>query len=106
MVDDRYLENLKKLEELKNSAKKMDDIPLPPDAHPPVMQEPNDEQPPKKLVDDEIKEKNQWCPFLAISSSFLTNWKSVKDLTSLSIHEFDSLADECLPNTYLTKFDG
>ena len=109
MVDERFLVNLQKLEELKMAAKKGVEKQSLESADPPKPQEPHEEivdQPAEGSEKDEIPVKDHWDSFRAVAYTFLSNPKSVKDLTSLSDSELDSLEDECLVNIYMTTYNG
>ena len=109
MVDERFLVNLQKLEELKKAAKKEVEKPSLGCADPPKPQEPHEEmvdQSAEESEEDKVVVKDHWDSFRAVVFTFLLNPKSVKDLTSLSESELESLEDECLVNIYMTTYDG
>ena len=109
LVDERFLVNLQKLEELKKAAKKEVEKALLGCADPPEPQEPHEEivgQSAEELKEDKVMVKDYWDSFQAVVLTFLLNPKSVKDLTSLSESKLESLEDECLVNIYMTTYDG
>ena len=48
----------------------------------------------------------KWDTFEAMAENFLSNAKSVKSLTSLTLDEFESLEKENQNNIYFTIYDG
>ena len=107
IVDERFLVNLQKLEELNKAAKKEVEKPLLRYADPPEPQEPHEEtvdQSVEESEEDKVVVKDHWDSFRAVVLTFLLNPKSVKDLTFLSESKLESLEDECLVNIYMTTY--
>ena len=97
MVDERFLRNQKKLQKLQMSLKKETQEQSMEVAHssgPENLQEEKSAPSSEEVEKFEFPKDTKWDTFEAMAENFLSNAKSVKSLTSLTLDEFESLEKE------------
>ena len=70
------------------------------------LQEKKSTLPVEEVEKFEFLKSTKWNTFETMAETFLSRTKTVKDLTLLTLDEFESLKKETQNNIYLTIYDG
>ena len=109
MVDNRFLLNQEKIKKLKMSLAKHEQGPsatLVDHLDPQVPLENQSVQPAEVSEEEENEEITKWDEMEEVVKLYLSNPKSVKELTSLDLNELQLLAEECENHISLTTWRG